>query len=87
MLSGRLLQLFNCRVKALLFDATIPCDYALKVESMTLPAEQVVEVFQLLTPPWYHRLEESAMGLARQSQNSAEQIGLADFFRAMTGST
>lgn len=85
MRSGRSLQLFNSRVKALLFDATIPCDYALKVGIMTLPAEQIVEIFQMPTPPWYHRLEEDALALARQSKDLAEQIGLADFFRAMTG--
>lgn len=86
MLSGRILQLFNCRTKTFLIDCAVPCDYALKVGSMTLPAEQVVEVFQLLTPPWYQRLEEDALALARQSQDLARDIGLVDLFTAMTGS-
>lgn len=83
--SGRALQLFNCRIKALLLETTVPCDYALKVGNMTLPVEQVVEVFQLPTPSWYHRLEEDAQALARQSQDLAEETGLTDLFRAMTG--
>lgn len=85
MRSGNSLQLFNCRIKALLFEGTVPCDYALKVGMMTLPADQVVEMFQLRTPTWYHRLEPHALALARRSQNLAAEIGLADLFRAMTG--
>ena len=53
---------------------------------MTLPAEQVGEVFQLPTPPWYHRLEEDALALARQSQHLAVEVGLVDLFIATTGS-
>lgn len=86
MLSGRTLQLFNCRAKTFLFHSGVPCDYALKAGIMTLPAEQVVEVFQLPTPPWYHRLEEDALALAHQSQALSEEIGLPNLFRAMTGS-
>jgi hypothetical protein len=85
MRSGHSLQLFNGRFKALLFDATISCDYALKVGITALPAEQVVEIFQLPTPPWYRRLEEDAQALACQSRDLAEEIGLADLFRAMIG--
>lgn len=87
MRSGRALQLFNCRIKALLFENTVPCDYALKLGILTVPAEQVVELFQLPAPPWYHRLEEAALVLARQSQDLAGEIGLADLFRAITGAT
>jgi hypothetical protein len=89
MLSGRVLRLFNCRTKTFLVLAgpvsIVPCDHALKVGIMTLPAEQVVEVFQMATPPWYHRLEEDALALARQSEDSAGEIGLINLFRAMTG--
>ncbi|ODU24963.1 MAG: hypothetical protein ABS95_01225 [Verrucomicrobia bacterium SCN 57-15] len=86
MRSGRSLQLFDCRIKVPLFESTTPCDHALKVGTMTVPAEQVVEVFQLITPPWYYRLEEDAWALARQSRDVAEEIGLSDLFQAMTGS-
>lgn len=85
MRSGNSLQLFNCRVKALIFEGTVPCDYALKVGMLTLTADQVVEILQLRTPPWYHRSKENALVLARRSQGLAAEIGLADFFRAMTG--
>lgn len=85
-LSGRTLQLFNCRTKTFLIHSTVPCDYALKVGIMTLPAEQVGEVFQLPTPPWYHRLEEDALALARQSQHLAVEVGLVDLFTATAGS-
>lgn len=83
--SGRSLQLFNSRIKDLLFDATIPCDYALKVGTTTLSAEHIVEIFQMPTPPWYHRLEEDALALTRQSHDLTEEIGLPDLFRAMIG--
>lgn len=83
--SERSLQLFNSRIKALLFDGTIPCDYALKVGTTTFSTEQVVEIFQMPTPPWYHRLEEDALALARQSHDVSKEIGLADLFRAMLG--
>jgi hypothetical protein len=85
-LSGRALRLFNCRTKTFLIHSAVPCDYALKVGIMTLPAEQVVEVFQLPTPPWYHRLEEDALALARQSQHLAVEVGLVDLFTAMAES-
>jgi len=83
--SGRSLQLFNCRTKTFLVESPVPCDYALKVGIVTLPGEQVVEVFQLPTPPWYQRREEDAAALARQSQDLAGEIGLADLFTAMAG--
>lgn len=83
--SGRALQLFNCRIKALLFEATVPSDYALKVGTMNVAVEQVLEIFQLPTPPWYHRLEEDALALARRAHDLSQEIGLADLFRAMTG--
>jgi len=90
MRSGRTLQLFTCRTKPFLVfarqAAIVPCDYALKVGIMTVPAEQVVEIFQLPTPPWYHRLEEDALALAGQLEDFAGEIGLADLFRAMSGS-
>lgn len=85
-LSGRALQLFNCRTKTFLIHSAVPCDYALKVGIMTLPAEQVREVFQLPTLPWYHRLEEDALALARQSQHLAVEVGLVDLFTATAGS-
>lgn len=84
MLSGRSLQLFNCRAKTFLLDCPVPFDYALKVDAMTLPGDQVVEIFQLPTPPWYHRLEEDALALARQSQDLAEDAGLAGLFSSLT---
>lgn len=84
-LSGRGLQLFHCHTKTLLVESPVPCDYALKVGIVTLPGEQVVEVFQLPTPLWYRRREEDAAALARQSQDLAGEIGLADLFTAMAG--
>jgi hypothetical protein len=84
MLSGQSLQLFNCRTKTFLMDCPVPCDYALKVGALALPGEQVVEIFQLQAPPWYHRLEEDALALARQSQDLAEDVGLGDMFSSMT---
>jgi len=84
MLSGRSLHLFNCRAKTFLMDCPVPCDYALKVDAMTLPGEQVVEIFQLPAPPWYHRLEEDALALARQTQDLAEDVGLAGLFSSLT---
>lgn len=83
--SGRALQLFNCRIKALLFEATVPCDYALKVGMMNVAVEQVLEVFGLPTRPWYHRLEEDAQALARRAHDFSQESGLVDLFRAMTG--
>jgi hypothetical protein len=82
--SGRSLQLFNCANKTFLIDCLVPCDYALKVGVMTLPVEQVVEVFRCQAPPWYHRLEEDALALARQSQELAYEVGLAELFSSMT---
>ena len=84
MLSGQSLQLFNCRTKTFLMDCPVPCDYALKVGALALPGEQVVEILQLQAPPWYHRLEEDALALARQSQDLAEDVGLGDMFSSMT---
>ncbi len=82
--SGRSLQLLNCAAKTFLVESSVPCDYALKVGVMTVPAEQVVEVFQLPTPPWYHRLEEDALKLARRSREVAEEVGLAEVFAEMS---
>ena len=84
LLAGRSLQLFNCRAKTFLLDCPVPCDYALKVDAMTLPGERVVEIFQLHAPPWYYRLEEDALALARQSQDLAEDAGLAGLFSSLT---
>jgi len=84
LLAGRSLQLFNCRAKTFLLDCPVPCDYALKVDAMTLPGERVVEMFQLPAPPWYYRLEEDALALARQSQDLAEDAGLAGLFSSLT---
>jgi hypothetical protein len=84
MLSGGSLRLFNCRTKTFLLDCQVPCDHALKVGAMTLPGEQVVEMFQLQAPSWYHRLEEDALALARQAQDLAENVGLGEMFSSMT---
>jgi hypothetical protein len=83
LLAGRSLQLFNCRAKTFLMDCPVPCDYALKVDAMTLPGERVVEMFQLQAPPWYYRLEADAVALARQSQDLAEDAGLAGLFSSL----
>lgn len=82
--SGQSLQLFNCAAKTFLVESSVPCDYALKVGVMTVPAEQVVEVFQLPTPPWYHRLEEVALELAGRSRKVADEMGLAEVFAEMS---
>ena len=82
--SGRSLQLFNCAAKTFLVESSVPCDYALKVGVMTVPAEQVVEVFQLPTPPWYHRLEKDALELARRSRKLAADAGMAELLASMT---
>lgn len=82
--SGPSLQLFNCAAKTFLVEGSVPCDYALKVGVMTVPAEQVVEVFQLQTPLWYHRSEEDALELARRSRKVADEAGLAEVFAAMS---
>jgi hypothetical protein len=84
LLAGRSLQLFNCRAKTFGMDYPVPCDYALKVDAMTLPGERVVEMFQLQAPPWYYRLEADALALARQSQDLAEDAGLAGLFSSLT---
>lgn len=78
--SGRSLQLFNSRVKAFLCEATVFCDYAVKIGTMTLPAERVAGIFQLLMPPWYQRVEADALALAQRAQKLAAEIGLAGCF-------
>ena len=82
--SGQSLQLFNCGAKTFLIESSVPCDYALKVGVMTVPSDQVVEVFQLQTPSWYHRLEEDALKLAGRSRKVAEEVGLAEVFAEMS---
>ena len=82
--SGQSLQLFNCAAKTFLIESSVPCDYALKVGVMTVPTDQVVDVFQLQAPPWYHRLEEDARELARRSRKLASDAGLAELFASMT---
>ncbi len=82
--SGPSLQLFNCAAKTFLVESSVPCDYVLKLGVMTVPAEQVAEVFQLQTPPWYHRLGKDALELARRSRKLAADAGVAELFASMT---
>lgn len=84
-LLGRSVWLFNCRTKTFLIDDQVPFDYALKVGVLTLAADQVVEVFELQAPPWYHRSEEHAMRLARECRATVEETGLAEFFSLVVG--
>lgn len=84
-LAGRSVQLFNCRAKTFLIEGQIPFDYAVKVGLLTLAADQVVEVFELQAPPWYHRSEEDALRLARECRATVEETGLAEFFSLMAG--
>jgi hypothetical protein len=50
-------------------------DYAVRIGDMTLPGEQVVEMFMLPTPPWYHRREEDALAMAEQRGRLARDVG------------
>jgi hypothetical protein len=82
---GRSVWLFNCRTKTFLIDDQVPFDYATKVGVLTLAADRMVEVFELQTPPWYHRSEEDALRLARECRATVEETGLAEFFSLMAG--
>ena len=84
-LSGGSVQFFNCRTKTFLVEGQVPFDYAVKVGVLTLAADQMVEVFELQAPPWYHRSEEDAMRLARECRATVEETGLAEFFSLMAG--
>ncbi|HEV2248634.1 MAG TPA: hypothetical protein VGW37_18465 [Terriglobia bacterium] len=84
-LLGRSVWLFNCRTKTFLIDDQVPFDYATKVGVLTLAADRMVEVFELQTPPWYHRSEEDALRLARECRATVEETGLAEFFSLMAG--
>ncbi len=84
-LAGRSVQLFNCRTKTFLIAAQVPFDYAVKVGLLTLAADQVVEVFGLQAPPWYHRSEEDARILARECRTTVEETGLAEFISLTAG--
>jgi hypothetical protein len=83
-LSGKSLHLANCRCKTFVAGA-VPCDYAVKVGNMTMPGEQVVDIFMLPTPAWYHRLEEDALALVEQSGGLARDVGVLDVLSEMTG--
>jgi len=84
-LAGRSVQLFNCRTKTFLIAGQVPFDYAVKVGLLTLAADQVVEVFELQAPPWYHRSEEDARILARECRATIAETGLAELYSLIAG--
>jgi hypothetical protein len=71
-LSGKSLHLVNCRCKTFVMGMA---DYAVRIGDMTLPGEQVVEIFMLPTPPWYHRREEDALAMAEQRGRLSRDVG------------
>ena len=81
-LSGKSVQLTNCRRRSFVME-TMPCDYAAKVGSLTLPGEHIVDIFTLPTPSWYHRLEKDALAVAKQTGALARDVGVLDALSAM----
>ena len=81
--AGRTLQMAGCRCKTFVMGQ-MPCDHAVQVGSMELALEHIADLFQLPTPPWYHRLEEDAAGLA-DAEFLALEVGVLDVFAEMTG--
>ena len=83
-ISGRTLRLIGCRCKTFVVGG-LPCDYALRVGSMEIGADHVMDVLQLATPPWYYRLEEDARMLMSADRLVLE-VGMLDVFAQLTGS-
>jgi hypothetical protein len=81
--TGTSIQFVGCRCKTFIVGY-MPCDHAVKVGSMSLDCNRIVDVSQLPTPPWYYRLEEDARALT-QGKRLALEVGVLDIFSELTG--
>lgn len=77
--------LVNCRAKSFLIEASVPCDYAVRLGNITVPHQVPIEFYQLPVPAWFHRREKIARALARRLANQIRLIGVADIFSALAG--